>query len=301
MVSHAKQSHAAHLDGRQRPIAAEEAARQHGLHADDARDGIAGGSAENFGDGAVLQQPARLHDRERIAQGEDFVTGVTHQNHRDSQLVADAAQVRDDRGFAGGVEGGERLVEQQQAGRGDEGACECHALPLAAGERLHGPSEQGRDAEQTADVRTAGGTALTGGASLGKAQVALDAEMGKQGAVLRHKSDLARLGWQTVPGGSVGEALCAEANPACERSPKSSDEFDERGFAGAGGAEKSGDAAGEGRIGFEQESTGLPAQAFEDEGRLRSVGVWRRWRGGGCEAVRRVGVGGYGGCRRSPA
>ncbi len=36
---------------------------------------------------------------------------------------------------------------------------------------------------------------------------------------------------------------------ACERSSESGDEFDERGFAGAGGAEKSGDPAGEGRIG----------------------------------------------------
>jgi len=96
---------------------------------------------------------AGLEDEDLVAEGGDFVGGVGDVEHRDVELVAEALQVGDDGGLEFLVEAGERLVHQQQTGRGEDGAGEGDALFLAAGKFGDGAIEQRIDFQYGGDMR----------------------------------------------------------------------------------------------------------------------------------------------------
>ncbi len=87
---------------------------------------------EHLLDRAVLDRVARIHDRDLLAGLEDEAEVVRDVEHRGAELARDVLDELDDAGFDRYVEGGRRLVEQQQLGIGQERHGDEHALLLAA-------------------------------------------------------------------------------------------------------------------------------------------------------------------------
>ena len=84
--------------------------------------------------------------------------------------------------------------------------------------------------------------------------------MRKQPRVLEHIADAAAIGWNVHPRRSVVERFVVDGDDAAIGLQQSGDHVDQRGFAGAGGAEQAGDAAFAGERGFDGEF----AKLFED-------------------------------------
>ena len=77
--------------------------------------------------------------------------------------------------------------------------------------------------------------------------------MRKQPRILEHIADAAAMGRDMDARGGVVERLAVDGDDAAIGLQQSRDHVDQRGLAGAGGAEQSGDAALAGEGGFERE------------------------------------------------
>ena len=132
------------------------------------------------------------------------------------------------------VEGGERLVEQQQARALDDGAGECHPLALAAAE-LGRPTL--REAGETNRVEDFPHAAI----HLGFAHplrleavgdVRLDAHVREEGVRLKHHIHRALVGWHR------SEVDAVEQDVARGRRLKAGDRSQQRALATSGGSEQ---------------------------------------------------------------
>ena len=104
------------------------------VDADEVGDVPGPGSGGDVGERAGLDDAARFEDDDAVGEGVG-VDGVVGDEEADAVERGEvAAQVAADVAAGAGVEGGERLVEQQQAGLGGQGAGQGDALGLAAGQ-----------------------------------------------------------------------------------------------------------------------------------------------------------------------
>ena len=102
------------------------------VHADQVGDVAGPRAGGDLGERAVLHDPARLEDHDPVGQGVgvDRVVGDEQADAVEGGQVA--AQVAADLAAGAGVEGGQRLVEQQQAGLGGQRPGQRDPLGLAA-------------------------------------------------------------------------------------------------------------------------------------------------------------------------
>lgn len=225
-----------------------------------------GAGFEEVGRGAAGGEAAVGEDEHFIAKGEEILGVVADVEDGHAELVADAGENGKDRGFAGGIETGERFVEEKQARMGKERAGERDALAFAAREAGHGGGTEVGDAEDLADVGF--GKALRvgtgeGGPGRAVAEVLRDAEMREKGGVLRHVAEVAAFGREIKA--RVGEGDAIQQKGAGGGSAKAGDELDEGAFARAGGPEDAGDGVFEDDVELEGKAVGGPAEAAGDD------------------------------------
>ena len=212
-----------------------------------------------------MKQSTGAHDRHIVAERDDFLRRMSHVDHRQGEIVADALQVGQDRLLARGVETGERFVEKKQSWRGDQRPRQSHPLSFAAGEVRDPSRQQGANSEHRAYMVAGKDRVGPSGPTLGEAQIAIDAEMGKQRRVLRHITDPAPLGRKGHAGGDIGQHRVVEAYPAGGRPTEPRDDFHERCFPRAGGAEESGGPRSEFCVEFQRERASAQLDAVQGE------------------------------------
>ena len=106
------------------------------------------GVVEDVGRRAVPAQVTRDEDGEVIGHRRGLVPVVGDQDGGGGTAVQRGAQVGGEVGAGGGVETGERLVEQQYAGLEGQRPRDAHALRFSAGQRPHVPVGELRDTER---------------------------------------------------------------------------------------------------------------------------------------------------------
>ena len=110
----------------------------HRRAADEAGDEHGGGSLVDLARRSCLQHLALVHHRDHVGHrhGLDLVVRDVHRGRADAvvqrpQLLAHQLAER-------GIEGAERLVHEKRLRAADDGAAQCHALTIAAGEPRDG-------------------------------------------------------------------------------------------------------------------------------------------------------------------
>src|SRR5690606_9888630 len=202
--------------------------------------------AEEFLVRAALDDAALVHH-------EDLVGGLDGgEAVRDDEGGAPAAEVLEavaDEGLALGVEAGGGLVEDEDAGVGDDRTRDGDALPLSAGELDAALADDGVVAvvealDELIAVRDAGGGAdlLDAGAGARERDVLADGAVEEE-VVLEDDAELGAVVLE--PHG--GEVLAVDEDAARERAVEGHDEVDERALPRPAGPDERGGGAG-GRV-----------------------------------------------------
>ncbi len=89
---------------------------------------------EDLGQGAALDHPAAVHDRDRVRDLAHHGQVVGDEQHGHAELGLEIADERQDLLLDGHVQGGGRLVGDEQLGLAGQGHGDDHPLALAAGE-----------------------------------------------------------------------------------------------------------------------------------------------------------------------
>ena len=168
--------------------------------------------AVHLGRGPHLGQPALVHDRDLVGERERLALVVGDEHDRGPL----PAQRRGD-GVPGGgaqlgVQGGERLVEQDDARPAGEGARQRHPLLLAAGQLVRpAPGDVAGEPDELEQLAHPGPVpALGAGEPVG--DVPRDVEVGEEVALLRDVAEAPLL--RRHPGAGTGDEVVAEPHLA---------------------------------------------------------------------------------------
>lgn len=219
---------------------------------------------------------------------------------------AAAAKASDDLGFGGGVEGGERLVEQEQAWARRESAGNGDALAFSAGEaRWFAVAERLSvdEGEYFVDA-----VAAFGGRQMAQAEgdVFRHRAVRKERGALRNKADVAAARRDEDATCGVEKRQAIERDAALLRGGEPGEDAEEGAFASGGGPEEDGPGrgriAGDAEVDFKREvaiavgDVGIEERGVGKRG-LLECGVWERglWErvrhgsapGEGCASTRR--------------
>ena len=184
--------------------------------------------------GADLVDLALGHDDDGVGHGQGLLLVVGDEDEGDARLLLDLLQLDLHVLAELQVQGTERLVEQQDAGLGHEGAGDGHALLLAAGETGDaallepGQRHEGEHLAHAA-VDLVAGTFLL---AQGEGDVLIDRQMGEERVLLEH-------GVHAAPvRGDLVDPLAEEDDVALVGGLEPADQPQERGLAAARGAEQ---------------------------------------------------------------
>jgi hypothetical protein len=125
---------------------------------------------------------------------------VGHHHRGGAGLDEDPAQVVGEALPQPRVQGAERLVEQEQPGRGREGAGQRDTLPFAAGEGRRQPVRERREADEVEQVADPSVDLGPGGVTEPQrvGDVASHRQLGEELAVLEHQREAAAVGRRTA-------------------------------------------------------------------------------------------------------
>ncbi len=212
-------------------------------------------------DAPLVEQHKRIRQRVHLLQR------VGDVEDRHARRVAQPREEGQHLRAARRIEGGERLVHQQQARAGQQRAPECHALALAAGQPRGAAGEECREAEQRHHLLEARPLHARLGhrarrAAQAVAQVGLHAEMREQPAVLEHHGAAAALGrHEDAARGVEHRRLAGQRHAPLARPQQPGDGGEHAALAAARGAEQrrhAGRARGEGDVEREARAEAVP-------------------------------------------
>jgi hypothetical protein len=169
-------------------------ARQDGVDADAAGDLPVGRTLEDVRHAAVLPDPAVHHDGHPVAERERLDPVVRDDDGRDSEPEEEGAQLSTEL-FAGrSVERREGFVEEEEAGRGGDGARDGDALLLAAGELGRAAGAEALELQE--GDRPGGPPVPLGGRDPAESEgdVLVRRKVGKEGVILEEEADAAPAG-----------------------------------------------------------------------------------------------------------
>ena len=124
-----------------------------GVDADAAGHVPVGRTFEDVGHAVVLPDPAVDHDGHPVAEGERLDPVVRDDDGRDAEPQEEGAQLAAELLAGRRVEGREGLVEEEEPGRGGDGAGEGDPLPLAARELRGTPAAEAVELQQGERLR----------------------------------------------------------------------------------------------------------------------------------------------------
>lgn len=153
---------------------------------------------------------------------------------------AAAAEAVDDLRLGGGVECGERLVEQEQARVGSQGSGNGDALGFSAGEARWLAVAEGLGVDEGEHFIDA--PRAFGGIKVAQAEgdVFRDGAMGEERGALGDEADVAASGREGCAAGCVQEGLAVEGDAALPRGDETGEDAEEGAFSGGGWAEEDG-------------------------------------------------------------
>jgi hypothetical protein len=105
---------------------------------------------------AVGENASTVEHDDALAESKDLFAAVRDVENRNAVSLVPGAEIVEDSGFRSGVESGKRLVEQKNAGIGDESSGERNALTFASGDLFRTAISEGANAEGFEDSRRAG-------------------------------------------------------------------------------------------------------------------------------------------------
>jgi len=172
-----------------------------------------------------------------LADGVDFLAIVCDVENGDAVGFVPGAQVFEDGAAQRGVETGERLVEEQEARKGDQRTGEGNALIFSAGEFRRTAGQKFLDAERFCDPLHA--FRLLGGGKFVEpvADVSFDRKMREESERLKNVGEFAPLRREREIAGSVKQDFLAEADFAGVGLLQAGNAIEQRGFPRAGGPE----------------------------------------------------------------
>ena len=173
----------------------------------------------------LLEQEDLARERHRLPH----VVGDVED--RRPPLVAHAQEIGHDPLAQGDVEGGQRLVEQEQARADGQGAGEGDALLLAAGEGGGMAAGQGPDLEGIDGLRHVRRRSRAAGP---EAHVVAHREVREQARLLRHVADAAPLGGGQPAGRGVHEHVAVDGDPSPRDRAQPGHGLEQRRLAGPG-------------------------------------------------------------------
>ena len=183
----------------------------------------------------------RCEHAHAVGEGEGLLLVVGDEHRGGPGVAQDGLDVVPHLRAEVGVEVGERLVEEQQGGRGRQRPRHRHPLLLAAGQLVRvAAAEPGQphQVEHVADPRPPRRPVQ---AVQAEADIVVHGEVGEERVVLEHDADAARLGRHEAPG--ARHHLAAEAHRAGVGGLEAGDEPEGGGLPAAGGAEQGDDLA----------------------------------------------------------
>ena len=136
------------------------------------------------------------------------------------------------------VQGGERLVEEQEPGVHRERPAEGHALLLAPRQFARAPRTQAAQPEPLEHLARAAAALLAGPAAQSVSHIVLDGQMREEGVALEDIAQSAPLGRHVDPGIAVEEHLAADDDAPAVRPDEPGEALKGQGLAGPGGAEE---------------------------------------------------------------
>lgn len=142
-------------------LCSEDFTRQNILNAEKGGDLGVDRPGEDLIDGTGLADRAVEEEDDPIGKVKRLITVMGDEDHRTAGIVDPAAQVVEQRTAAGGVEGGQRLIQEQDERLEGQGAGEADATLLPAREGAGGASGKMRDPGSIHPVRGAGGAIRT--------------------------------------------------------------------------------------------------------------------------------------------
>jgi hypothetical protein len=175
------------------------------------------------------------------------------------------------------VEGAERLVEEEQIGRGREGAGESDALALSAGKPRRRARGEGFGAEEMEHFVNAMAAGCAGKMADAEGDILRGGEMREERRLLGDESDGAPAGRDGDVVIRVQEGAAGESDAAVPRHGESGKDAEDGAFAGAGGSEENGPARAEIECGVDREMALTMADLDVRHGR----DLLRRCGGGG--------------------
>ncbi len=182
-----------------------------------------------------------------------FAGVVADIDHGYAGFVAQPHQIGQDFHLALFVQRSQRLVQQQQPRLRQQRASERDALALAARELTGTAIKQAADVEQIGDARTLRGVVGKPVHAPPVVEVLAHIEMRKQPGILEHIADAAAVRRDMQVCRRVVQHFAVDGDDAAIGPQQSRDDVDQRGLAGARGAEQPGDPAFAGKRGFDRE------------------------------------------------
>ena len=171
-------------------------------------------------------------------QPRDLGAGMADIEDRHAGLVAQAFEIGQDLGLAGLVQGGQRLVRQDQARGGQQGAPDGHAAALSAGQGSGAAGQQRADAQHLHHAIQIGRGGVARREPPAIEQVLADRQMREQPPLLEDIAKAAAVGGQVAPQGAVGQDPVIDRDPPRIRSQQARDRVHDRGLARTGWPEQ---------------------------------------------------------------
>ncbi|GAV35843.1 hypothetical protein ROTAS13_03522 [Roseomonas sp. TAS13] len=170
---------------------------------------------------------------------------------RDAEPVAQPRQERQDLRLARGIQRGQGLVHQQQAGARQQGTAQGDTLPLAAGQRGGAAAQQMADAEQRHHLLETGSVHAARCPAQPVAQVGVHRKMREEPRILEDHAAAPLFRRQHAPRRAVEQHHAIQRDPPFPRAQQPGHRGEQGGLAAARGAEDRRDARcrrSEGRI-----------------------------------------------------
>lgn len=229
---------------------------------------------ENFERGAFANDAAVVEGDDAPGESGDFVTAVRDVENGDAAGGIPGAQVVKDGGFEVSVEAGEGLVEEQEARLSDEGASKGDTLAFAAGKIARFAAAEAGDIEGCEDFLQAEKAFVAREVREAIGDVFFGGEMREKSEGLENVGNAAGLRREIDAGLRVKEDVITNDDAAESGRKQAGEAIEQRGFAGAGGAEKDGDAGrgGDGKVEEKGSSAGRTALGGEARGECGVAG-----------------------------
>ena len=242
--------------------------------ADEAGDERVGRALVKIGLAADLLHPAVTHDHQPVGHRHGLVLIMGHHDRGDAAGTLQNPDLAGDLETQGGIEIGQRFVEQQQPRPHRQRPRQGDTLLLAAGQFARQAGGEIFELHQGEHLRHPLGDSVPLPAAhlQPEGDVAEDIEMGEQGVALEHDAHLAAMRRQSEDAGAIHPDVTAA------RRHEAGDHAQGRGLAAAGGAEQHDHLAGrhlEGDIGDRQMLGKAFRKMIEDEGARPGMGGHR--------------------------